>query len=203
MNIEIGAEMAEQLWSGTIGSLVAAFIGGLVALIVVRLTNGQARRQAERQEQISAMADLLAAAEQTLFIIAKDERLAATTSSFLNMRSAVHRLHMSGGDARPVAEVIDRWPYLLTSLRTDLEMARQEGSGDEEKYFGRLNSGVTELVLSLRSWTDGSKRTRRDALRSLGDHSKKLDAYVAETAESDNSPEVPPERTQASGSAHG
>ncbi|MGM7776112.1 hypothetical protein ACSVHC_08850 [Arthrobacter sp. KNU-44] len=50
-----------QLWSGAIGAFVAAVIGGIVALMVVRMTNAHQRKMASHGRVLGAIADFNAA----------------------------------------------------------------------------------------------------------------------------------------------
>ncbi|MDR7083588.1 hypothetical protein J2X01_002883 [Arthrobacter ginsengisoli] len=52
-----------QLWGGVIGSFLAAVVGGLVALMVVRLTNGHQSKLDARGRVIAAIGDFNAAVD--------------------------------------------------------------------------------------------------------------------------------------------
>ncbi|MBP2269242.1 hypothetical protein J3A64_004782 [Pseudarthrobacter sp. PvP004] len=64
MWLGIGPESWAQLWSGAIGSFVAAVIGGLVALMVVHMANSHNQKLASDARELAALADLIAGSEE-------------------------------------------------------------------------------------------------------------------------------------------
>lgn len=102
------------IWNGAIGAFVAALIGGLVALGVVRLTNGQQKLHAAEAREIQALADLVAQLQSVPFQLRKgtfDSDLA-----YLEIESALVRLELSGHGIQPVIEEMNGWPQKIALL---------------------------------------------------------------------------------------
>lgn len=165
----ISTESWAQLWSGVIGSFVAAVIGGLVALAVVHLTTAQSKRQTEEARQIAAIADLVSAAEGLFF--SGVETSEAALEHHLPMRSALIRLQMSGPDAVKLVEAIRLWPHELTSLRISLTKMQggDWGQPDRDKVAMAINDAVARLAICLPTWTSESDVKRSATLQMHSD----------------------------------
>ena len=57
----ISCDTWTELWSGAIGAFVAAIVGGMVALVVVRSTKGHQSELAAQARVVAALADFQAA----------------------------------------------------------------------------------------------------------------------------------------------
>lgn len=164
-----------ELWSGVIGSFIAAVIGGLVALLVVRLTNSQGSRHAEKARQVEAIANLVASAEAANFTAARSED---PMVQFHEMRAALLKLRMSGTDSQPVAHAINPWPHKLTSLLLTV-MGMGRNTEDFKQLWSVVNSAISTLSTLLPDWPEASPEEREFTLRRLSEESAKLTAEVA------------------------
>jgi hypothetical protein len=87
-------KMLEQLWSGFIGSVVAAIVGGLVALLVVRLTDRQHALEASKERQIAAISDLVVALDEMVRIVSESTSQEGIDPSVSRLQGASVRLQI-------------------------------------------------------------------------------------------------------------
>jgi hypothetical protein len=163
------------LLSGAAGAFISAVLGGLVALLVVRLTNAQQRRGAERAVEIAAIADFISALEEAWHITLK--RGAAEDfdprKHKRSMSTAVIRLGMSGEQARPVADVMTFWPHRLTDLMK-CQTVMHPGDPHFNDVFDVLNHATSLIFTYLPRCTD--PLLQKAALRRLKELDEKLEA---------------------------
>lgn len=152
-------------------------LGVLVALLVVPLTNGQSRRQAEQALQVAALADFVAAAESVLHEMPASE-LDGAPDLYLRLRAAHARLAMSGPDAEPLAEVLLSYPGCLATLGRRLRVATSEKSDDLHDLGDQLEDFVITSALYLSKWTHGSEQLRQEALKVLEFQAMRMEAQI-------------------------
>ncbi|UKA59182.1 hypothetical protein [Arthrobacter sp. FW306-2-2C-D06B] len=104
-----------QLWSGTFGAFVAAIIGGLVALVVVRLTNRHQSKLAAQGRVLAALADFQAALSELQRRYTDGRE--AIGQLVIQADSASNRITMDLDDF-PLAEELSLWPLDLGVLTT-------------------------------------------------------------------------------------
>lgn len=92
--IAIQAEGWEQMWSGFLGSLIAAIVGGVVALLVVKLTNRQHRRESSRGRQIAAISDMVLALDEMVRIVSEPDDHQDIRPSVSRLQGAAARWQM-------------------------------------------------------------------------------------------------------------
>ncbi|GAA3399377.1 hypothetical protein [Pseudarthrobacter polychromogenes] len=151
----IAPESWAQLWSGVIGSFVAAIIGGLVALWVVRLTNGQQKQHASDARQIAAIADLLAA------VSAMEKKYGdgpvAIQDLLLVVQAAAIRWVIEADDEKLSGELA-HWPYHMGTLA--LKTHANFDSDKRETYLTWLFNAGSDLTLCGMAWPKGTPSTR-------------------------------------------
>jgi hypothetical protein len=172
MWLGIDAASWAQLWSGTFGSFIAAVLGGLVALMVVRLTNGQNERQAERSRQIAAVADLVGGLDNVLVDFGA-ARTGDLHPPFVVLQSAWVRLKMSGQDAAALAEALKDVPSFVSHLTSGFPPA-DRGNAKSSEYLLRLRAAVASISENLPDWTHGDAQAREKILREVTDSAQKL-----------------------------
>ncbi|WP_091323629.1 hypothetical protein [Arthrobacter sp. cf158] len=166
-------------WSGAIGALVAAFVGGMVALFVVRLTNAQQRHGVERTVEIAALADCVAVMEgfESAVRRHKDPEQTFDSAGFLApMTSAVARLQMSRQEAKPVADILIHWPGKLRGMALHYDRATLRQEPFARDVFIALQEAITTATVVLPWSTSSKKKKRSEALKLLREADTNLDA---------------------------
>ncbi|MDN4611927.1 hypothetical protein [Arthrobacter burdickii] len=150
-----------QLWSGVIGSFIAAIVGGLVALLVVRLTNSHQSKIAAVGRERAAAADLLAATNGILKMY--DEGKHKVRELVVEAQAAAFRWAMDTTH-KGLAEEIRRWPHHVGFLGLDLVKAHARQDEHEiEDAFDRLSLNVVVLRSMAIEWS-GARGKHRDRL---------------------------------------
>ncbi len=152
-----------QLWSGAIGSFVAAVLGGLVAFVVVRLTNGQQRRLAAEGREKAAIADLLAATAAMMKKYRDGPQ--AIQDLLIDSEAAAVRWILDSNNEALAAE-IRTWPYRMTVLAHDAWDAHDDGL-DTTELFEQLIDAWQALYEFGTAWPTQNKKQRALALRQL------------------------------------
>lgn len=152
-----------QLWSGTVGAFLAALIGGLVALAVVRLTNrSQARLAAEAREK-AAIADLVAGS---------DRFLTEYRAGFTSIEPLAHLVEAAGVRWRMelshegMKAEIFRWPAILRNRARRAYEASSEGNSNTVEYEALLDA-VAELRFAVMDWPSIDDKERDRMVRKL------------------------------------
>lgn len=160
---ECGAKKRnEQLWSGAIGSLIAAVIGGFVALLVVRMTNRQARRNAADERMVNAIAEL--GAELRAFGINFDSmEHFDPRREYLSLEARLIKLRLSSIEDPRLVEVLENLPMLLTKLAM-ASHASSTGMPNSRTVTGLLEQSVLSLGLDVEAWASGSKAVKKFAV---------------------------------------
>ncbi|WP_324644176.1 hypothetical protein [Pseudarthrobacter sp. LT1] len=144
------------LLNGSVGALVSAVIGGLVALLVVRLTNAQQRRAANRTVEIAAIADFISAMEEAWDVVLRRSAVESFDRGKHTrlMRAPAIRLEMSSKAAQAVSEVIMFWPYELTDLMDFLHRTQDPKGPVATKVFLDVRDAVAVVGTYLTLYTD-------------------------------------------------
>lgn len=151
-------------WNGAIGAFVAAVLGGLVALLVVRLTHGQQKRLASEGCEKAAIAELLAATGAMLKKYRDGPE--AVQDLLLTAEAAAIRWSMESNHASLGAEV-QTWPYYIGQLALDAwDSYRIDGKTDV-KIFRAMSEGWSVLSAFAMYWTELPEKNRAAAIKAL------------------------------------
>lgn len=158
-----GTEIWAVLWSGAVGSFIAAVLGGLVALAVVRLTNRHQSRLAAESREKAAISELVAAASWLL--PALDEEQPNRPSILRVLEAAVVRwtLELEHVDMRSELQV---WPHHLVMLATRLDNA-EAASADQFQAFIELSDAVQEIRRAALCWHRTDRAGREELVKGL------------------------------------
>lgn len=148
---------AEALWDGAIGSLAAAFIGGLVALGVTWLTNRHQSRLAAEAREKAAIADFLAGADLLLAEYGEGER--AIEGFERVMAAASIRWQMELSDPDMAFEVMS-WPHHLGELARRAYAAERAGSRHSPEGV-RLDKAVQDMRYAALGWPKATPERRK------------------------------------------
>ncbi|MBD1593712.1 hypothetical protein HC744_16910 [Arthrobacter sp. S1_S22] len=172
------------IWNGAIGAFVAAVIGGLVALGVVRLTNAQQREQANEGRVIAAIADFVAEAHGLRSVYdAGDD--GAVEERYLRMKAAVVRLRMASRSVWHLSQILEEWTYQLRKATLLYERAEVHES-TSTSAVGRLLEDTMDILDVLPEWAFADSLRRDSHYVALG---RRLDALVKSITELDDAVE--------------
>lgn len=163
-------------WNGAIGAFVAAIIGGLVALTVVRLTNRQQATHAEETRQIAALADLLGANEQ--FSQTYHSSLDGVSRGVVPIRSAIARLQMSQGMTRELGTKLSGWAWSIGTLGLISKSASGVGYREAQPLSLLIARHTSNLNKELSIWPTRTPAERMASLAQVDELIKALDADV-------------------------
>lgn len=153
-----------RLWGGAIGSLVSATVGGLVALLVVRLTNRNQTRLALEAREKAAMSEVEAAATQMALEFESGRDVLMPL--MYQMLAAASRWRIES--AHPgLGNEISAWPAFMAMLVAEArnEKRGETGATDAQQ---RLKSGLVRIQLICSNWySPGGKVSRDDLLQEL------------------------------------
>lgn len=152
-----------QLWSGAIGSFVAAILGGLVALIVVRLTNRQQRRNAIEVREIDAVAEFLSTVESVIRTFTNLEKYQPNETS-VDLSRALLKLHLAGPGLRELAAALDYWPTSITNLCISYHLAVVREVKLPINVRKVMSDVSVEATVGLRHWFDDSRAAKAQHL---------------------------------------
>lgn len=156
-----------QLWSGAIGSFVAAVLGGLVALFVVRLTNCQQRRSAAEAREIAAISEFVSQM-QVLSVTFQNPEEFKPREQMAALFSAVVKLHMGGPSVKGLADVLDEWPSELVNMATMDVRTRAQGMRALKTDVHEILADAGAIVFrELRNWHLEDNETRKSHLTTL------------------------------------
>lgn len=156
MWLGIDASSWGQLWSGVIGSFIAAVIGGLVALMVVRLTNGHQSKTAAKGRVVAAIADFSAAV--IMFPRTLNDERDSIQGLVKQAEFASTRIVMEMDD-HALAKELSLWPLELGYLALRASQLRQEG--DEARALeaqGHLYVVSREVTATISLWARAPRR---------------------------------------------
>lgn len=145
-----------QLWDGVFGAFVAAVVGGLVALFVVRLTNRHQSRLAVEAREKAAIADLLASSNR--FITEYSQGYKAIEHLVPPMEAAAVRWRMELDDER-LADELSKWPHHLAGLAWTL-CNIEESHGVNGKAYSDLSTAIDQLRTTGMMWHKLDKNSK-------------------------------------------
>lgn len=154
MFLGIEPEVWLQLWDGVIGSFLAAIIGGLVALAVVRLTTKHQSRLAAESREKAAIAEFAAAAGQLLNKYSRGIPKVESLRQLLDTASFRWRM-----EAHEDLDEIGAWPAHLSSLAIKALEAGDSSQGNSPEYAKLRKSVVLVRLLAL-EWADSDQKAR-------------------------------------------
>jgi hypothetical protein len=161
-----------QLWSGTIGAFVAAVMGGLVALLVVRLTTNHqerlAREQLEaqryetsRRAENALIADLIVAAQDMLNALPDRDGLELARRR-MAAGIVAWKLEASNKD---LFTVLPAWPHrLLNAGQMSVDSDIQE---ERIEFHRKLRERVGIFCKALEAWPAADATRRAEIIESL------------------------------------
>lgn len=159
----ITPESWAQLWSGIFGAFVAAVVGGLVALLVVRLTNSHQSHLAHRAREVAALSELLAStagmARQFTESLERIDELVWTGDA------AAARITMEARHSGLESEIF-RWPFHIGLMAMEALVRRKdapEGSPTEE-WSKHVQEAQAELRTFCVLWPKATTEGQRDRL---------------------------------------
>ncbi|MBD1593711.1 hypothetical protein HC744_16905 [Arthrobacter sp. S1_S22] len=147
-------------WNGAIGAFVAAVVGGLVVLGVVRLTNSHQSDLASSARERAAAADMAAARS-------------AMTKKFRDGKQAIQDLYLSAEAAslrwqmeltnEDVADELDRWPHPVAMLALDVIRQGVDAEAENEA-FDRLADVTSDIEVFVVAWSKATLHEREQHL---------------------------------------
>lgn len=155
----IDRDVWSLLWSGVLGSFVAAVVGGLVALFVVRLTNAHQTRLSREAREKAAMAELEASATQ---FVLEYGRKTDTTPVMHQMLAAAARWRIESANTELGDEIVE-WPGFLVLLAVKALDEKKSGTGSDEAQ-DRLRAGLARVQLICSRWYRPSAGFSREAM---------------------------------------
>lgn len=153
-----------QLWSGAIGSFVAAVLGGLVALVVVRLTNSQQRRLAAEARERAAIADLLAA---TGAMLKKYWDGPDRVQDLLLVAEAASIRWSMETEYKALGSEVLTWPYFIGQLALEAWEGLQATGKADEKAFDAMTEAWTVLYTFATYWLYMPDKARVQGIENL------------------------------------
>ncbi|RAM37348.1 hypothetical protein DBZ45_11095 [Arthrobacter globiformis] len=146
-------------WSGAIGAVVAAFVGGLVALMVVRLTNGHQKKLAAQARVLGALADFQAALSEMPRRYADGKE--SIQRLVIQADAASNRITMDIDDF-PLAEELSLWPLDLGVLAVRAGRLHSDGHAERShEVWALLRRALGTLIGTTQQWakTPAKRRT--------------------------------------------
>lgn len=171
-----------QLWSGTLGSFIAAIVGGLVALGVVRLTDRQQRKIAAEAREIAAISEFLAQMQVLAMTFQKPDEF-APREQMAAMFSTVVKLHMAGPSVKELADALTGWPGKL--IHICVQDIRDKSIGREPittDVYGLVSSAGGTLFHELRDWHLESKKIRLQRIKAIEEFGLKVSTAYEKVA---------------------
>ena len=153
----------EVLWSGVIGSLFAAVMGGLVALVVVRLTNRNQSRLAAEAREKAAIAELVVTAD--LLFPLRDDVRPANDVQLRRMESATVRWLLEL-EHPGLLEELTEWPLHLARLAIEMQRER-DGTYEQFVAFDTLSEAVDALRSLALNWHKSNEKHREQLVTQL------------------------------------
>lgn len=158
-----------QLWSGAIGSFVAAIIGGLVAWMVVKLTHSRQKQLVEAQRRDAAddrerriIGELLVAAHDMLDALW--EGADALEKVRQRMSATINVWKIDQGPPGLLA-VLPGWPHWILNAAT---LSLESPSQDERiKAHGTFRERVRIFAGALESWPSATETQRAGIISDL------------------------------------
>jgi hypothetical protein len=146
-------------WNGAIGALVAAFVGGMVALMVVRLTNSHQSTLAARGRVVAALGDFQAALSELPRRYTDGKE--AIGQLVVQADAASNRITMDIDDSALATE-LSLWPLELGVLAARAGDLHGEGFLEEAEHGWRqLRESIGKLIGTTQQWAKIPAHSRR------------------------------------------
>lgn len=154
---------------------MAALVGGLVALAVVRLTSRKQSDLARHERDVAALSDFIAVSEAQFWEstrkAGRDEDLTFPNEHFIPHRAALKRLQMSDGWGKQVGDALDNLPHLMQNLAAKEEYAKRVRRNDvAEKANNALNGLSSMAAVSLPEYPSAMKKDRVKLLKTVNEY---------------------------------
>lgn len=150
------------LWNGAIG----AFIGALVALVVVYLTTALQRWQARDAREIEAIAGFVAAVGKAYEVVRAGDP-SGPQDLMVVLLTSTARLRLASSRTAKIADAVESWPSAIQNLATDEQTSVQRGIplGVDLRM---LISDVYATVLAVApKWQNGNCAVKRKCVADL------------------------------------
>lgn len=155
-------------------------IGGLVALLVVRMTGAQNAKQAAKTRQNDAIADFVAA----IWPVALNDLKEARDSqvSFSALSSAQTRLELVGGDGIELATALKTSPHRISRAWLSIDVVKKANAVREDavRLERQFRSLLSRLCLNLADWPNASQVERLKHVASIALLNEKIENLAEE-----------------------
>lgn len=152
-------------WNGAIGAFVAAVIGGLVALMVVQVTNAQHRKHAQHAREIEAIANCVAELGAVYNVLKAEEFNEREMTA--RLLAATVRLRLASPDMSELYQLLAFWPTTLVHLA----VLQQAATRKKIKLETDVSRKITEAYISaldiLPEWQARNSKSRRESIERL------------------------------------
>ncbi|MFJ6453787.1 hypothetical protein [Paenarthrobacter sp. NPDC091669] len=164
-------------WNGALG----AFVGALVALVVVLLTGAMQRRQTRESREIEAIAGFISAMGRAYEEIRANDH-SKPRELMITLLASTVRLRLASPGASKIAAAVEAWPSAIELLAAD-ELTAQR----REVYLGvnvrmLISDAYAKALNVVPAWQSGNAAKKRKCLEELKDMTQVL-VESAETAE--------------------
>lgn len=165
-----------EFWSGAIGALVAAFVGGMVALMVVRSTKGHQSELAAEARVVAALADFQAALSELPRRYTDGRE--AIGQLVIQADAASNRITMDIDDFH-LAKELSLWPLDLGVLTARAGQLHEVGDAESSHEAWKMLRGALGILIgTTQQWARTPARKRRRWAAELETFRKKLKADV-------------------------
>lgn len=153
-------------WIALLNGSIGAFIGAVVALFVVGLSNKHQRKIARDAREIEAIAGFVAAVGKA-YEVSRTIEPSTKQDLVVVLLASTARLRLASKRTAKIADTVDRWPSAIQNLVTDEQTAELR-----EIYLGvnvrMLTSEVYQTVLTAApKWQNGNRAGKKQCLKEL------------------------------------
>jgi hypothetical protein len=139
------------IWNGAFGAFIAALLGGLVALGVVRLTTADQRKQASEGRAIAAIADFVADAHAMRSIYNAGDGW-AIEERYLRMKAALVRLRMASARTAGLSTLLEDWTYQLRKATLLYDRADTYSAPSVKRVAQLIEKVSMDVPAALPEW---------------------------------------------------
>lgn len=175
-----------SIWNGAFGAFVAALVGGLVALGVVRLTNAGQREQASEGRAVAAIADFVADAHAMRSIYGAGDGW-AVEERYLRMKASLTRLRMASGRTARLSKLLEDWTYQLRKATLLYDRAELYSAPSVKRVARLIEDVALDVPDALPEWAFEVALRRNQQFPVLED---KLATFTADLDSLDSRVEV-------------
>lgn len=149
-------------WNGSIG----AFMGAVVALVVVGLSNKHQRKNAREAREIEAIAGFVAAVGKA-YEVSRTIEPSTKQDLVVVLLASTARLRLASKRTAKIADTVDRWPSAIQNL-----VSNEQTAEGREVYLGvnvrMLISEVYQTVLTAApKWQNGNRAGKEQCRKEL------------------------------------